>query len=121
MISRGAIRAVKALPGARGHEQKGSRLAVIIQSDRFATSTITVAMTSTSAGRAIYRPEIDIDGTRTRILTDQIHTVDPERLGRFVGMLDAFELRDLDRALLLKLGLTGGVSTTVEKGTVSGG
>ncbi|WP_084495701.1 type II toxin-antitoxin system PemK/MazF family toxin [Nocardia shimofusensis] len=105
MISRGAIYEIKAMPGARGHEQQGRRYAVIIQSDRFPSSTILVALTSTSAGPAIYRPEIEFVGTRTRILTDQIYTVAPERLGEFKGSLDATELRDLDRGLMLKLGL----------------
>lgn len=105
MIFRGAIYEVKALPGAKGHEQHGRRRAVIIQSDRFATSTITVAMTSTRAGSAIYRPEIDVNGTKTRILTDQIFSATGDRLGEFLGALEPAELADLDRALLLKLGL----------------
>lgn len=46
-----------------------------------------------------------IAGQATRILTDQIYTVDPTRLGAFCGVLDPDELIDLDRALLLKLGL----------------
>lgn len=105
MIFRGAIYEIKALPGARGHEQQGRRYAVIIQSDRFVSSTVIVAMTSTSAGAAVYRPEIEFDGTKTRILTDQIYTVSPERLGDFKGSLDGAELAELDRALMLKLGL----------------
>ncbi|QQS00130.1 MAG: type II toxin-antitoxin system PemK/MazF family toxin [Austwickia sp.] len=105
MILRGGSYTIRAAPGARGHEQQGRRLAVVIQSDRFATSVVTVALTSTRAGRAVYRPEIDVDGTVTRILTDQIFSVDPGRLIEFRGVLDALELADLDRALLLKLGL----------------
>lgn len=93
------------MPGARGHEQQGNRLAVIIGSDRFATTTVTVAMTSTSAGHAIYRPKVDVDGRATRVLTDQIYTVDPSRLGAFRGGLEADGIAELDRALLLKLGL----------------
>lgn len=81
------------------------RYGVIIQSDRFASSTVLVALTSRSAGPAVYRPEIEFDGTRTRILTDQIYTVDPERLGDCKGSLDPTELTDLDRGLMLKLGL----------------
>lgn len=104
MIVRGGIYQIRALP-ARGHEQQGSRLAVIIQSDRFATSMVTVAMTSASAGPAIYRPQVVIGGKTTRILTDQIYTVDLGRLGAFHGVLEPDELVDLDRALLLKLGL----------------
>lgn len=105
MIFRGAIYDIKALPGARGNEQQGRRCAVIIQSDRFASSTITIAMTSTSAGPAVYRPEIELDGVKTRVLTDQIFSVAPSRLADFKGALEASELADLDRALLLKLGL----------------
>ncbi|MFJ4650927.1 type II toxin-antitoxin system PemK/MazF family toxin [Nocardia sp. NPDC088792] len=105
MIFRGAIYEIKAASGAKGHEQQGKRLCVIIQSDRFASTAIIVALTSTSAGPAIYRPEIDIDGTKTRILCDQIYTVDPTRLGEFRGSLEGNESADLDRALMLKLGL----------------
>ncbi|AHH22345.1 PemK-like protein [Nocardia nova SH22a] len=105
MIFRGAIYEIRALPGARGHEQRGNRYCVVIQSDRFASSTVIVALTSTGAGPAIYRPEIEFDGTSTRILTDQIFTVTPERLGEFKGSLSGQELSELDRALMLKLGL----------------
>ncbi len=62
-------------------------------------------MISTSAGAAVYRPQIEFDGTSTRILVDQIYTVSPDRLGAFKGSLDGTELADLDRALMLKLGL----------------
>lgn len=102
---RGAVYEIKALPGARGNEQQGRRYAVIIQSDRFASSTVTVALTSTRAGPAIYRPEIELDGVETRVLTDRIFSVTPERLGEFKGALEGRELAELDRALLLKLGL----------------
>lgn len=105
MIFRGAIYEIRALPRAQGHEQRGHRYAVVIQSDRFATSTITVALTSSRAGRAIYRPEIELNDTKTRILTDQIFSVTSNRLGDFFGALEPSELADLDRALLLKLGL----------------
>ncbi|MBF6425169.1 type II toxin-antitoxin system PemK/MazF family toxin [Nocardia cyriacigeorgica] len=90
---------------ARGHERQGRRYCVVIQSDRFASSTVIVAMTSTSAAPAIFRPEIEFDGTKTRILADQIYTVAPERLGQCKGSLGGSELSELDRALMLKLGL----------------
>ncbi|SFS69647.1 type II toxin-antitoxin system PemK/MazF family toxin [Saccharopolyspora flava] len=105
MIFKGAVCEIKAMPGARGHEQQGRRYALIIQSGRFSTSTITVAMTSTSAGEAIYRPVIELNGSKTRILTDQIYSVSPDRLGSFEGSLGSAELADLDRALLLRFGL----------------
>ena len=105
MIFRGSIHEIKALPGAQGSEQQGRRYAVVIQSDRFAPSTITVALTSANAGPAVYRPEIELDGKMSRVLTDQIYTVAPGRLGAFKGALEADEIVALDQALLLKLGL----------------
>jgi mRNA interferase MazF len=44
-------------------------------------------------------------GTKSRILTDQIYSVSASRLGDFTGALNSHEAADLDRALLLKLGL----------------
>lgn len=78
---------------------------MVIQSDRFACSTVTVAMTSTSAGEAVYRPECELLGAKTRILTDQIQSLDPSRFGDFKGALEPDELADLDRALIIKLSL----------------
>lgn len=70
-----------------------------------ALSTTLVAPTSTSARPATFRPTISLDDTETRILVEQTTVVDPERLGRSAGRLDADELRAVDEALALVLGL----------------
>lgn len=105
MIFRGAIYKVKPAKGATGHEQQGRRYGIVIQSDAFACRTVTIAHASTSARPAVYRPEIEFLGSKSRILTDQIYSVDHGRLGDFMGALDSDELELLDQALLLKLGL----------------
>jgi mRNA interferase MazF len=105
VIFRGAIYEIEPARNTTGHEQQGRRYGVVIQSASFACSTVTVALTSTGAGAAVYRPEIEFLGSRSRILTDQIFSVDHSRLGEFKGMLDPEESEALDRALLLKLGL----------------
>jgi mRNA interferase MazF len=46
-----------------------------------------------------------LDDTETRVLVEQTTVVDPERLGRSAGRLDAGELRAVDDALALVLGL----------------
>jgi mRNA interferase MazF len=74
-----------------GQEQRGPRYAVAIQSDGILLSTLIVAPTSTSAQAAIFRPEIEMDGTRTRVLVDQMRAVDASRLGDCAGRLDAME------------------------------
>jgi len=90
---------------ATGHEQRGPRYAVAIQSDGILLSTLIVAPTSTSAQAAIFRPEIEMDGTRTRVLVDQMRAVDASRLGDFAGRLDATETGEVDRAVRLILGV----------------
>jgi mRNA interferase MazF len=91
---------------ARGREQRGARYAVVVQGDEFmALSTTLVSPTSTSARPATFRPAIELDGKETRVLVEQTTVVDPQRLGRSAGRLDADELRAVDEALALVLGL----------------
>jgi PemK-like protein. len=70
-----------------------------------ALSTTLVSPTSTGARTASFRPTITLDGTETRVLVEQTTVVDPQRFGRSAGRLDADELRAVDDALALVLGL----------------
>jgi mRNA interferase MazF len=88
-----------------GPEQRGPRYAVAIQSDGILLSTLIVAPTSTSVQPAIFRPEIEMEGVRTRVLIDQMRTVDASRLGELAGRLDAAETAEVDRAIRLILGI----------------
>jgi mRNA interferase MazF len=79
---------------------------VVVQADEFLDlSTTLIAPTSMSAIPASFRPSVTIEGDLTRILVEQTTVVDPERLGRSAGRLEARELRAVDEALLLVLGL----------------
>ena len=79
---------------------------MVVQADEFlALSTVLVSPTSTSARPASFRPAITLDGTQTRILVEQTTVVDPERLGRSAGRLDATELQSVDEALALIFGI----------------
>jgi mRNA interferase MazF len=78
----------------------------VVQADEFLDlSTTLVAPTSTSARPASFRPDIELDGTKTRVLVEQTTVVDPGRLGKSAGRLDAEELLAVDSALALILGL----------------
>lgn len=91
---------------ARGHEQRGPRYAVVVQADEFlGLSTVLVSPTSTRALPASFRPTIDLAGEETRVLVEQTTVVDPQRLGRSAGRLDADELRAIDESLTLIFGL----------------
>ena len=103
---RGEVVRLPAPRGTRGHEQRGARHAVIVQADEFLDlSTVLIAPTSTSARPTSFRPAITLDRQETRVLVEQTTVVDPQRLGRSDGRLDASELRAIDDPLLLGLGL----------------
>jgi mRNA interferase MazF len=103
---RGEIFRLPARRGARGHERRSARFAVIVQADEFLDlSTTLVAPTSTRARAASFRPTILVDRRETRVLVEQTTVVDPRRLGRSAGRLETSELRAVDDALSLILGL----------------
>jgi mRNA interferase MazF len=105
-VVRGEVFRLPAPRSAGGHEQRGARYAVVVQADEFlGLSTVLVSPTSTSALPASFRPTITLEGTETRVLVEQTTVVDPQRLGASAGRLDATELRAVDEALTLVLGL----------------
>lgn len=90
----------------RGHEQAGARYGVVIQADELLNlSTVLVAPTSTRALPASFRPEVEIQGRPTRVLVEQLGAVDPTRLGESHGLLTFSELRAVDQALALVVGV----------------
>ncbi|EUA02842.1 pemK-like family protein [Mycobacterium kansasii 662] len=72
---RGAIYRVDFGHAKRGHEQRGRRYAVVISPGSMPWSVITAVPTSTKAQPAVFRPELEIMGTKTRFLVDQIRTI----------------------------------------------
>jgi mRNA interferase MazF len=61
--------------------------------------------TSRSAKPASFRPEVEIDVTRTLVLVEQVVAVDVIRLGDLAGHLSPEEQWGVDAALLTVLGL----------------
>lgn len=102
---RGDVYEFRSPPGRRGHEQRGQRFAVIVQSDDLPLSTTIVAPTSTSSRPARFRCPIELGGVPTFVLLEQMTAIDPERLGRWVGRLTQAQLRQLDHALRLVVAL----------------
>jgi mRNA interferase MazF len=79
---------------------------VIVQSDDLlALSTVLVAPTSRSAAPATFRPVIDLSGTPTRVLTDQIRTLAARSITGSLGHLSSEELQTVDDALAVMFGL----------------
>ncbi len=79
---------------------------MVVQADELiGLSTVLMAPTSTVARPASFRPRIEVGGKETRVLVEQTTVVDPQRLGRSAGRLEGAEMRAVDEALLLVLGL----------------
>ncbi|MEJ2853594.1 MULTISPECIES: type II toxin-antitoxin system PemK/MazF family toxin [unclassified Saccharothrix] len=102
---RGEVYRLRAPRDARGHEQQGARYAVVVQSSALPLSTWLVAPTSASARAASFRPEVEVNGQRTRVLVEQTAAVDPQRLGDLVGRLLLHEMTEVDAALRVVLDL----------------
>jgi mRNA interferase MazF len=104
-VQRGDIYELRLAKGV-GHEQRGRRLGVIVQSDAMLPrSVVLIAPTSTRARAASFRPELDVDGQPTRVLVEQLGAVDVNRLGEEVGRLTVDQQWQIDAALRTVLGL----------------
>ena len=102
---RGAVYRID-LGRPRGHEQRGRRLGLLLSPSESPLSVVTVIPTSTSAQPAVHRPELEIAGCPTRVLVDQIRSIDTEYvIGDPVDYLSRDELAEVELALAHYLGI----------------
>lgn len=103
---RGAVYRVDFGDAKRGPEQRGRRYAVVMSPSSMPWSVVTVVPTSTSAQPAVFRPYLEIMGTETRLLVDQIRTVDVAYVhGDPVDYLERDEMAEVEHAAARYLGL----------------
>jgi mRNA interferase MazF len=94
------------LPKGVGHEQRGKRYGVVVQSDAMLPRTVVlIAPTSTSAKDATFRPVVEIMGEPTKVLVEQLTAVDVGRIGKRVVNLHGDAMWGIDDALSTVLGL----------------
>ncbi len=74
---RGAVYRID-LGAARGYVQRGRRLGLVVSPTDSVLSVVTIVPTSTSAGAAVHRPLLQIAGRNTRLLVDQIRSIDTD-------------------------------------------
>lgn len=90
----------------RGHEQGGRRLGLVVSPSNSPLSVATIIPTSTSAGSSIHRPEFEIAGRSTRMLVDQIRSIDLRYIaGDPVDYLSRDQLVEVELALVHYLGI----------------
>ena len=103
---RGAIYPVDLGRARRGHEQRGKRYGLVLSPSDMPWSVATFVPTSTQAQPAVFRPELTIAGSVTRLLVDQIRTIDLRFVhGDPVHYLDRDELAEVEHAVTRYLGL----------------
>lgn len=104
---RGAIYRID-LGRPRGHEQGGKRLGLVVSPSDSPLSVVAVIPTSTSAGSSIHRPELEVAGRPTRMLVDQIRSIDVDYVvGDPVDYLTRDQLAEVELALAHYLGVQG--------------
>ncbi len=93
-------------PRGVGHEQQDRRYGVVVQAEALLPrSVVLVAPTSRRARPATFRPELVVEGETTRILVEQLGTVDVNRLGDRVGHASPEEIWGIDESLMTVFGL----------------
>jgi mRNA interferase MazF len=104
-VIRGAVYRID-LGRPRDHEQHGKRLGLVVSPSDSPLSVATVVPTSTSAGPSLHRPELEIAGRPTRMLIDQIRSIDIDYIvGDPVDYLTRDELAEVELALAHYLGV----------------
>lgn len=91
-----------------GTEIRKTRPAVIISNDIFNRFSKRVqVIPATSNTEKLYPPEcyIKIKNKKAKLMADQIMTVSKERLSNKMGQLNDIEMEELERVLILQLGL----------------
>lgn len=96
-----------------GSEQGGRRPVLIIQNDhgnQYSPVLIVAAITSAPAKQA-YPIDVVITSSASglvkgsRVLLNQIKSIDKRRLGRYIGSLGSEEMAQVDRAIMISLDL----------------
>lgn len=102
---RGAVYRVD-LGRPRSHEQGGKRLGLVLSPSDSPLSVVTVVPTSTSASPSIHRPALEVAGRATRMLVDQIRSIDVDYvIGDPVDYLTGDQLAGVELALAHYLGV----------------
>jgi mRNA interferase MazF len=102
----GAVYPVDLGDAKRGHEQRGRRLGLVISIEQNAWSVVTIIPTSTSAQASVFRPEVVIAGLATKILIDQVRTIDVSYVtGELIDYLSRDDMAQVEHSLSRFFGL----------------
>lgn len=89
----------------RGHQQGGRRYGLVISPSNSPLTVVTIIPTSTAARAASFRPEIELAGQTTRLLVDQLRTIDTDYVGEPVDYLTHDQMTRVEEVVAHYLGL----------------
>jgi mRNA interferase MazF len=105
-VIRGAVYPIDLGDAKRGHEQRGRRLGLVISIEQNAWSVVSIIPTSSSAQPSVFRPEVVIAGQETKILIDQVRTIDVSYvIGELVDYLSQDDMAQVEHSLSRYFGL----------------
>lgn len=95
---------------SRGSEQRGIRPAVVIQNDignKFSPTTIVAFVTSKRKKNLPTHVKIRCSGLpkKSTVMLEQIRTISVNRLKKYVGTLSFHDMKRVDKALKISLGM----------------
>ena len=103
---RGAVYPVDLGDAKRGREQRGRRLGLVISIGQNAWYVVTIIPTSTSAQASVFRPQVVIAGQQTKILIDQVRTIDVSFVtGELIDYLSQDDMGQVEHSLSRYFGL----------------
>ena len=109
-ISRGDIYLTDLSP-TRGSEQAGVRPVLVIQNNKGNKHSPTVIIAAITSRKKNYLPthvalsNVSGLGKGSMVLLEQLRTFDKQRLGVFIGKLSKREMKNIDNALAISVGL----------------
>lgn len=104
-----------------GSEQKAGRPGVVVSNDtnnRYSSNVEIVFLTSQEKKPLPTHVEIICKSTASTVLCENIQTVSKERLGDFIRICSTAEMKKIDEALLISLGLEVPAATEDHKQVV---
>lgn len=122
MIKKGDIYYASLNPGV-GSEQTGTRPVLIVQNDignKYSTTTIAAMLTSKTTKKHLpTHVFIKRNGTgltkKTIVMTEQIRTIDKQRLGKYIGHIADDDMRKVESAAMCSLGITNHAKSRKDK------
>ncbi len=72
---------------------------IVQANDLLSLSTVVICPTSQSAQAASFRPEVELNGEKTKVLCEMVRAFDIRKLGDRIGHLSVDEIDAVDDAL----------------------